>query len=80
MVAIDQVEPPLVFFSAQDCSSPTEKEMSPTDATPSSPVPLLNSARLYTTGRGFPDSVWAIHWNCQDPFMRSTSALDCTPI
>jgi hypothetical protein len=45
MVAIDQVEAPLVFFSAQDCTSPTKKEMSPADATPGSPIPLLNSAR-----------------------------------
>jgi hypothetical protein len=46
MVAIDRIEAPLVFFSAQDCTSPTEKKMSPADATPSSPIPLLDSARL----------------------------------
>jgi hypothetical protein len=46
MVTIDQVEAPLVFFSVQDRTSPTEKEMSPADATPGSPVLLLISARL----------------------------------
>jgi hypothetical protein len=40
LVSIDQAEAPLVFFPAQDCTSPTEKEMSPADATPAPPISL----------------------------------------
>jgi hypothetical protein len=40
MVTIDQVEAPLVFFPAQGCTSPTEKEMSPADATPAPSISL----------------------------------------
>jgi hypothetical protein len=45
MVAIDQVEAPLVFFPAQDCTSSAEKKMPPAEIMPASPFSLLNSAR-----------------------------------